>query len=51
MLTPEVAKGIIIEVVTAVKDWRVLANRLGIAKREMILFEGVFDSRCTNNEN
>jgi serine/threonine-protein kinase HipA len=45
MLTPEVAKGIIIEVVTAVKDWRVLANRLGIAKREMSLFEGVFDNR------
>ncbi len=51
MLTPEVATGIINEVVTAVKDWRVLANRLGIAKREMSLFEDVFDSRCTNNEN
>ncbi|MBR6687084.1 MAG: HipA domain-containing protein, partial [Paludibacteraceae bacterium] len=46
MLNPEVAKGIINEVVVAVKDWRVLANRLGIAKREMSLFEGVFDSRC-----
>ena len=45
MLTPEIAKAIINEVVTAVKDWRVLANRLGIAKREMNLFEGVFDSR------
>ncbi|MBR5250259.1 MAG: HipA domain-containing protein, partial [Bacteroidales bacterium] len=45
MLTPEVAKDIIIEVVTAVKDWRTLANRLGIAKREISLFEGVFDSR------
>ncbi len=45
MLTLEVAKGIINEVVAAVKDWRVLANRLGIAKREMSLFEGVFDSR------
>jgi serine/threonine-protein kinase HipA len=51
MLTPEVATGIINEVVEAVKDWRVLANRLGIAKREMSLFEDVFDSRCTNNEN
>jgi serine/threonine-protein kinase HipA len=51
MLTPEVAKSIIYEVATAVKDWRVLANRLGIAKREMSLFEGVFDCRCTNNEN
>ena len=48
MLTPEVAKGIIIEVVTAVKDWRVLANRLGIAKREMSLFEGVFDNRIVD---
>ncbi|MBP3667997.1 MAG: HipA domain-containing protein, partial [Bacteroides sp.] len=47
MLTLEVAKGIINEVVAAVKDWRVLANRLGIAKREMGLFEGVFDSRIT----
>ena len=45
MLTLEVAKGIINEVVAAVKDWRVLANRLGIAKREMSLFEGVFDNR------
>jgi serine/threonine-protein kinase HipA len=51
MLTPEVATAIINEVVEAVKDWRVLANRLGIAKREMSLFEDVFDSRCTNNEN
>ena len=48
MLTPEVAKNIINEVVAAVKDWRVLANRLGIAKREMALFEGVFDSRVIN---
>lgn len=45
MLTHEVAKGIIDEVVATVKDWRKLANRLGIAKREMNLFEGVFDSR------
>jgi serine/threonine-protein kinase HipA len=51
MLTHEVAKNIINEVVAAVKDWRVLANRLSIAKREMSLFEDVFDSRCTNNEN
>jgi serine/threonine-protein kinase HipA len=49
MLTPEVAKSIIYEVATAVKDWRVLANRLGIAKREMTLFEGVFDNRIDAN--
>ncbi len=48
MLTPEVAKDIIIEVVTAVKDWRVLANRLGIAKREISLFEGVLDRGIIN---
>ena len=41
MLTHEVAKGIIDEVLEAVKGWRTLANRLGIAKREMNLFEGV----------
>ena len=45
MLTLEVAKGIINEVVEAVNDWRVLANRFGIAKREMSLFDGVFDNR------
>lgn len=48
MLTPEVAKGIINEVVSAVKDWRTLANKLGITKREMSLFEGVFDKRVIN---
>ena len=51
MLTPEVATGIINEVMEAVKDWRTLVTKLGIAKREMTLFEDVFDSRCTNNEN
>ena len=45
MLTHKVAKGIVDEVVAAVKDWRTLANRLGIAKREMSLFEKVFDNR------
>lgn len=43
MLPHEVAKGIINEVVAAVKDWRTLANRLGIAKREMDLLESDFD--------
>ena len=42
MLIHEVAKGIIDEVIVAVKGWRTLANRLGIAKREMSLFEEVF---------
>ena len=43
MLTHTIAKEIIDKVVAAVKDWRALANRLGITKREMILFEGVFE--------
>ena len=47
MLTPEVAKSIINEVVVAVIDWRALATILGISKREMSLFEGVFDNRIT----
>jgi serine/threonine-protein kinase HipA len=50
MLTPEVAKNIINEVVESVKDWRVLANRLGIAKREMSLFEGVLENRTNFNK-
>ena len=45
MLSPEVAKRIIGEVVEAVKNWRVLTNRLGLSKREISLFENVFDSR------
>lgn len=45
MLTPVVAKSIISEVVGAVKNWRTLANQLGISKREMSLFAGVFDNR------
>ena len=45
MLTLEVAMGIINEVVVAVKDWRMSANKLGISKREMDLFEGVFENR------
>ncbi len=47
LLAPEVARGIIAEVVAAVKDWRSLASGLGIAKREIALFEGVFDNRIT----
>ena len=43
MLTHTIAKEIIDKVVAAVKDWHALANRLGITKREMTLFEGVFE--------
>ena len=42
MLTSEVAQCIINEVVGAVQEWRTLANRLGIPKREISLFEGIF---------
>lgn len=45
MLTHEAAKSIIKEVTEAVKDWRLLADRLGISKREISLFEGIYDNR------
>lgn len=45
MLGRKVAEGIIREVVNAVKDWRSLAIRLGIPRREMDLFASVLDSR------
>ena len=45
MLTAQVAKNIINEVVDAIKDWRIIANKIGISKREISLFENVFESR------
>ncbi|MBQ8502393.1 MAG: HipA domain-containing protein [Bacteroides sp.] len=45
MLPPSTAKEIVGEVVAAVSNWRTLAGKLGIAKREMGLFEGVLDKR------
>jgi serine/threonine-protein kinase HipA len=45
MLTHQVAKNIINEVVEAIKDWRIIANKIGISKREISLFENVFESR------
>ena len=50
MLTPEVAKSIINEVVVAVKDWRALANILGSSMREMSLFEEVFENTTNFNK-
>lgn len=44
MITHEFVRGIIDEVSAAVKGSRTLANRLGINKREINIFEGVFDS-------
>lgn len=45
MLTTQVAKNIINEVVEAIKDWRIIANKIGISKREISLFENVFEGR------
>ncbi len=45
MLTAQVAKNIINEVVDAIKDWRIIANKIGISKREISLFENVFEGR------
>lgn len=45
MLTAQVAKSIINEVVDAIKDWRIIANKIGISKREISLFENVFEGR------
>ncbi len=45
MLTHQVAKNIISEVVEAIKDWRIIANKIGISKREISFFENVFESR------
>lgn len=47
MLTTDVAKIIVDEVVDAVKGWRVVANRLSIAKREIDLFEGIISERIS----
>lgn len=46
MLNRSTAERIISEIAQTVKDWRMLANRLGIAKREADTFATVFDSRC-----
>ena len=45
MLNRKTAEKIISEVVEAVKGWRELAVRLGISKREMDMFSGVFDKQ------
>lgn len=45
MLGQKVAEGIIREVINAVKNWRSLAIRLGISKREMDVFASVLDGR------
>ena len=46
MLNKKTAEKIVAEVVEVVKEWRELANRQGISKREMDMFSGVLDERC-----
>ena len=48
MLPKETARQIISEALDAVKEWRALAIRLGISKREMDNFSGVLDCRRSN---
>lgn len=43
MISKEEARTIIQEVVESVKNWKALATRLGIAKREMDMFEQVYE--------
>lgn len=45
MLNRSTAEKIISEVIEAIKGWRELATRLGISKREMEMFSGVFDKQ------
>lgn len=51
MLSCKVAKLIISEVINIVKDWRALATKLGVSKREMEMFSSVFNNRILNNIN
>lgn len=46
LLRREEAEQIIHQVVAAVKDWRVLATKIGISKREMNLFGTHIEERC-----
>ena len=45
MLNCKIAEKIISEAIEAVKDWRGLAVRQGITKREIDMFSGVMDKR------
>lgn len=46
MLDKDIALNIINEVIASVKEWRAIAKRLNIPKREIDLFATIFDSRC-----
>ena len=43
MLSPEKAKGIITEVIAAMKSWRTEAHRLGLPQRDIDMFAPRFD--------
>lgn len=47
MLERSTAESIISEVTQTVRDWRTLADRLGVAKREADIFGKVLDQRCS----
>lgn len=50
MLNFKSAKKIVSEVIDAVKNWRELAIRLGLSKREMEMFAGVLERRIKRDE-
>ena len=50
MLNRKNAEKIVSEVIDAVKNWRDLAIRLGLSKREMEMFAGVFERRTKRDE-
>ena len=50
MLNRKTAEKIISEVIEVVKGWRELATRLGLSKREMEMFAGVFERRTKRDE-
>lgn len=50
MLNRKNAEKIVSEVIDAVKNWRELAIRLGLSKREMEMFAGVFERRTKRDE-
>ncbi len=45
MISRDTAEKVVSEVIDAVRNWRELAVRLGVSKREMELFAGVLDKR------
>lgn len=45
MINKDTANKIIAEVITATKEWKILATKLGIANREMDMFGAIFNNR------